>query len=151
LNETVAPAITDRWARYVATAMDLVLQHLQLRVAGELDALGADSADMAETLAGIATAAAAGSYPSQLAERLHAALSSTPAEGSSGDLASATQANEALRGQVVAALRTLDEVDAGEAAEAVRDELLRLVRRQVDRIGPLVAPLHMSFGPAVAS
>lgn len=150
LNETVAPAITDRWARYVASAMDLVLQHLQLRLAGELEMLGADNADMAESLAGIASAAAAGSYPPHLAARLQDALTATSPVAAAG-LASATETNEALRAQIVAALRVLDEPDAGEAAEAVRDELHRLIRRQVDRAGALVSPLHMSFGPAVAS
>ncbi|HJQ42189.1 MAG TPA: hypothetical protein VJ831_03825 [Jatrophihabitantaceae bacterium] len=151
LNETVAPAVTDRWARYVATAMDLVLQHLQLRLAGELDALGADNADMAETLAGIASAAAAGSYPPHLTERLQGTLTGPAPNGTTPDLTSATESNEALRAQVVAVLRVLDEPDAGDGAEAVRDELHRLIRRQVDRIGALVTPLHMSFGPAVAS
>jgi hypothetical protein len=150
LNETVAPAVTDRWARYVATAMDLVLHHLQLRLAGEFDVLVADNADMAETLTRIVSAAAAGSVPAHLASRLRDAVTATSADAAS-DLVSATQTNEALREQVVAGLRVLDEPDAGEGTDAVRDELHRLIRRQVDRVGALVTPLHMSFGPAVAS
>lgn len=150
LNETVAPAVTDRWAKYVATAMDLVLQHLQLRLAGEFDALGADNADMAETLTRLVSAAAAGDLPAHLAGRLQDAVTAISADAAP-DLASATETNEALRAQVVAALRVLDEPDADEGTDAVRDELHRLIRRQVDRVGALVTPLHMSFGPAVAS
>ena len=53
LNDTVMPNVEDRWARYVGTAMDLVLQHLQLRLAGELDIMPLDSLDMSETLAAV--------------------------------------------------------------------------------------------------
>ena len=58
LNQTLVPALEDRWARYVATAMDLVLQHLQLRVTAEEETLSSDGADMAGVLAGLARRAA---------------------------------------------------------------------------------------------
>ena len=144
LNDTVAPAVTDRWARYVATAMDLVLQHLQLRLAGELDTIGADNADMALSLAELAS--------STTNERLAAAIAPAEPDSTPGELASATELNERLRARVVDALRVVDEAPADDAEAArCRDELHRLIRRQVDRVGALVAPLHMSFGPAVAS
>ena len=144
LNDTVAPAVTDRWARYVATAMDLVLQHLQLRLAGESDAIGADNADMALSLAELAA--------STTNDRLAAALTPLDNEAAPGDLAGATALNERLRAQIVAALRVVDAAAPDDPeAERCRDALHRLIRRQVDRVGVLVEPLHMSFGPAVAS
>lgn len=144
LNDTVAPAVTDRWARYVAAAMDLVLQHLQLRLAGELDAIGADNADMALSLATLAA--------STTNKRLADAISLLDTTEASDELAHATALNERLRARVVDALRIVDAEPADDAdAARCRDELHRLIRRQVDRVGALVEPLHMSFGPAVAS
>jgi hypothetical protein len=144
LAETIVPAIDDRWARYVATAMDLVLQHLQLRLAGEFDALSADNADMARTLGALAADVGrrADAYPPVVD-----ALAPLPEPGPATDLASATAVNEALRGQVVVLLQALDRVAPDPVVEGWRDEVLRLVRRQVDRVNPLIAPLHMSFGP----
>lgn len=146
LSETIVPALEDRWARYVATAMDLVLQHLQLRLAGELDALVEDNADMAATLAGLAA-----DFPSAKA----ATLAGADVPASNGvpatDVRSATETNERLRAQVVAVLLALDAEPASPEVEAGRTELARLVRRQVDRVNPLVAPLHMSFSPGSGS
>ncbi|MFB7222742.1 hypothetical protein [Streptomyces sp. NPDC056227] len=158
LNETLLPKVEDRWARYVGTAMDLVIQHLQLRLAGEMDALDEDSADMAAVLAAIGGRAAAlgaqtegtaGSRWAELAELLP-----SPADGAHDhDLGDATARNERLRGAVVAVMRWLDEAGAqGEspAVREMRDEVHQLVRRQVDRTKPLVAPLFMSFGPVAS-
>jgi hypothetical protein len=153
LAETVVPAIEDRWARYAAAAMDLVLQHLQLRLAGELGAVTADNADMAQTLATIATdvAAAAEGSPGAYAQ-ISSAFRSLPApqpaaDLTAGDLAAVTATNERLRADVVALLHALDAAEPDPRIEAWRDEVLRLVRRQVDRINPMVAPLYMSFSP----
>jgi hypothetical protein len=156
LNDALLPGVTDRWARYVGTAMDLVLQHLQLRLAGELDAVQADNTDMSAALAGIAgraATAAPGPHGQRWQALLdHLAAAAGPPDGK-GPLASATQSNEALRRQVVEVLRWLDAEDPADVDDElriVRDELHRLIRRQVDRVNPLVEPLYMSFRPAVA-
>lgn len=148
LNDGLLPHVTDRWARYVGTAMDLVLQHLQLRLAGELDAIEADNADMAATLANVASRGNGSRWVPPLD-----ALPE-PAELRPGSLTSATELNETLRGQVVAVLRWLDATDPDgqdDELRAVRDDVHRLIRRQVDRINPLVEPLYMSFRPAAAA
>lgn len=159
LNDTIMPKVEDRWARYVGTAMDLMIQHIQLRLAGELDALKDDSADMAEILAGIAGKAAdrgaRGKDDEQalwtsLADLLTASAHPISADG----LADATAVNERFRTMVVDVMRWLDEHDDAEERpqiQEIRDELYQLVRRQIDRTKPLVEPLFMSFGPAVAS
>lgn len=156
LNDTLLPSVTDRWARYVGIAMDLVLQHLQLRLAGELNAVQADNADMSAALAGIAgRAATAASGPDggrwqALLDQLSGGTA--PADGN-GPLATATQSNEALRRQVVDVLRWLDAEDPADVDDelrTVRDELHRLIRRQVDRVNPLVEPLYMSFRPVAS-
>ncbi|MGX4694850.1 hypothetical protein [Streptomyces sp. JNUCC 63] len=158
MNETLLPKVEDRWARYVGTAMDLVIQHLQLRLAGELDALGEDSADMAAVLAAIGGRAAAlgartegsdGPRWAELAELLPSPAGSVHHH----DLGDATTGNERLRGAVVAVMRWLDEADAqgdSPAVREMRDEVHQLVRRQVDRTKPLVTPLFMSFGPVAS-
>lgn len=154
LNETLLPKVEDRWARYVGTAMDLVLQHLKLRLAHEGDVLAEDDADMLAVLASLGTRAAA------LAEQDTAATAPrweelaglvgaarTAEAGEHG----ATARNEELRGVVVAVMRWLDEADGADpAVEEMRDEVYRLVRRQVDRTRPLVEPLFMSFRPVAS-
>jgi hypothetical protein len=164
LNDVILPNVADRWARYMGTAMDLMLQHLQLRLAGELDAITEDSRDMSEVIAAIAaTASAAGQRASGTErgrwESLLDLLAAGPAAAAADDrLADATQVNEALRAQVVDLLRWLDTSDdsglgpAGQdTVRAISDDLHRLIRRQVDRTQPLVKPLFMSFGPTVPS
>lgn len=157
LNDTVLPQVDDRWARYVGTAMDLVLQHLQLRFAGELDALGVDNLDMSHTLTELAARAVqlgsqAGAGTERW-ERLLAALADHPEPTSQPLLAPATSLNESLRQRVVDVLRWLDDVDPSDEdadVAAMRADLHRLIRRQVDRVNTFVEPLYMSFGPAVA-
>jgi hypothetical protein len=147
LTETIVPALEDRWARYVAAAMDLVLQHLQLRLAGEVNALTVDNADIAQTLAGLAAAAAA-KPSSELAVAVAAAIGDLPDSCPNADLQATTTVNEALRAQVVAVLRALDAAQVDVQVDAWREELMQLVRRQLDRVQPLVEPLHMSFSPS---
>jgi hypothetical protein len=157
LNDTVLPNVTDRWARYVGTAMDLVLQHLQLRLAGEMTALQADNLDMSESLADLANRAmrrsagpdADGGAWETLLARLsrEATITDTPS------LPAATESNESLRQQVVDVLRWLDETDPNDVdpeLREIRDGVHQLIRRQVDRMNPMVEPLYMSFQPAVA-
>lgn len=158
LNDTLVPAIDDRWARYVATAMDLVLQHLALRVVGEADALAEDSADMAQTLAAVADrAAAAGRAAEDRADLAGAAVWEELARTATGStvppaepLPAATASNERLRADVVEVLRWLDRSASmlpGDSLDGLRDDVHRLVRRQTDRMNELVRPLFMSFGP----
>jgi hypothetical protein len=159
LNETLLPKVEDRWARYVGAAMDLVIEHLRLRLAGERSVLDEDSADMAAVLASVigrAAALGAGSGDSghprwgELAELLSPAARPAEYDTPRDDLAAATARNERLRGSVVAAMHWLDEAEArggGPDVEELRDELLRLTRRQVDRVTGLVEPLFMTFGP----
>jgi hypothetical protein len=159
LTATILPKVEDRWARYVATAMDLVLEHLQLRLAGEGSSLTEDSADMAAVLAGIAdTVAVMGGEGDDSRRELAASLGELlPAPGATtpaaDDLAGRTAQNERLRAVVVAVLRWLDEADerapVPEVAD-IRDRVYRLVRRQTDRNTALVRPLFMSFGPAAS-
>lgn len=156
LNDTLLPTIEDRWARYVANAMDLVLQHLELRLAGEADALAEDSADMAGTLAELVDAAARAaraeaapdaSQWTELADLVPAVTERGPS------LAEATTGNERLRDAVVAVIHWLDahEDDLDPTAVAdVRDAVHRLVRRQLDRMTAFVKPLYMSFGPVAS-
>jgi hypothetical protein len=164
LADTLVPAIEDRWARYVATAMDLVLQHLQLRLAGEFDAVGTDNLDMSQTLASLATTASRTGADHPEARDVFApvldALGEPPPEpsGAGGQLAAATRVNEELRARLVAVLGALDRAEAGRADDrtsaalaTLRDDVHRLIRRQVDRMNPLVVPLHMSFSPAPPS
>lgn len=170
LNETLLPKVEDRWARYVGTAMDLVLQHVQLRLAGELDVLDADSADMVAVLAAVGgRAAALGAGPGDTGGPRWgdlADLALSPAEdtetgetggtggtGRTGGLSDATVRNEELRGRVVAVMGWLDQADPrGDDPDlrALRDEVHQLVRRQVDRTKPLVEPLFMAFGPVAS-
>jgi hypothetical protein len=157
LRDTVLPAIEDRWARYVAQAMDLVLQHVQLRVTGEVDALTTDNADMVTTLAEVTTtAAAAGSGSAGAEAERWAALAALAPQAAAdpGRLQDATALNEALRCRTVEVLRWLDDnephVDT-DALEELRGTVHRLIRRQTDRQTAFVEPLFMSFGPAVAS
>jgi hypothetical protein len=143
LNDTVLPNVTDKWARYVGTAMDLVLQHLQLRLAGELDAIHADNADMAATVTQLAVRS----------ESVRARLTETT-PSATDTLATATYANEQLRRQMVDVLHWLDAEDPSDQdaeLRAVRDEVHQLIRRQVDRVNPLVEPLYMSFKPVASS
>lgn len=154
LSETILPAVEDRWARYVGTAMDLVLEHLQLRLAGESSSLAEDSADMAAVLSGVAQRVAAlGAEGDEAQQRLAASLGNVLPAASAGavpaDLAQLTAQNERLRGSVVDVLRWLDEGGDKQTAEidGIRDEVYRLVRRQTDRNTALVRPLFMSFGP----
>jgi hypothetical protein len=148
LNDTLLPAIEDRWARYVANAMDLVLQHLELRLAGELDALAEDSADMATSLAAVVQrgAAAADGWEGLGALVPEAGTAPSP-------LAEATAHNERLRAVVVDVIQWLDahedRLDPAAVAD-VRDELMQLVRRRLDRATAFVEPLFMSFGPAAS-
>lgn len=148
LTATLLPTIEDRWARYVAHAMDLVLQHLELRLAGESDALAEDSADIATTLAAVVQrAAAAGSGWEGLGTLV-------PAPGSApSPLVEATAHNERLRTVVVEVIGWLDtheaELDAA-VVDEVRDTVMRLVRRQLDRTTQFVEPLYMSFGPVAS-
>jgi hypothetical protein len=139
LAETIVPALDDRWARYVAAAMDLVLHHLQLRLAGEADAIAADNADLAHTLAAIAADVATAPRPYAA---IRDALAPPPLAGDG------TAVNEALRGQLVDLLHALDATPEDARVDAWRDQALRLVRREVDRVNPLVAPLYMTFSPA---
>jgi hypothetical protein len=161
LNDTLVPAIEDRWARYVATAMDVVLQHLALRVAGEADILAEDSVDMAHTLAAVADRAASAGRAAE--DRGDAAVATTweelariasgPTELLNGPLATATAANERLRADVVTVLGWLDrsESQLEDAAVAdLRHEVCQLIRRQTDRNNTLVRPLFMSFGPVAS-
>lgn len=148
LNDTLLPAIEDRWARYVANAMDLVLQHLELRHRGEHEALAEDSADMATTLAHVVQRAAdAGPAWEGLAAIVPDAGTIPPA------LTAATEHNERLRAALIEAIHWLDahepDLDRATVAE-VRDALMRLVRRQLDRVIPFVEPLFMSFGPVAS-
>ncbi|GAA0997340.1 hypothetical protein GCM10009555_094720 [Acrocarpospora macrocephala] len=144
LNETLLPHVEDRWARYAGAAMDLLLQHLKLRLAGEGDALAEDSADMLAVLAAIGgSAAALGGEWDSLAELVAGAAGDPP-----GD---ATARNEQLRGVIVAVMRWLDEAEGADpAVQDLRDEVYRLVRRQVDRTKPMVEPLFMSFRPVAS-
>ncbi len=157
LNDTVAPKVEDRWARYVATAMDLVLQHLQLRLAGELDTMAADSLDMSETLAVVAGQAVRhgedGGEDRDTWAALLQQLGTVAPDAAVQRLDEAVARNEALRGQLVAVLQWLDQTDPDDEdpqLHAIRDELHRLVRRQVDRLVPFVEPLYMSFRPGGA-
>ena len=156
LRDTVLPAVEDRWARYVAQAMDLVLQHVQLRVAGEVDALTADNDDMVSTLAGVtAFAAEAGKRAAGVeAERWAALATPAPQPAThSARLLKTTELNEQLRARTVEVLHWLDQnephVEAG-AAGQLRDTVHRLIRRQTDRTTALVEPLFMSFGPVAS-
>jgi|SRR5829696_6295220 len=159
LSSAILPKVEDRWARYVGTAMDLVLEHLQLRLAGEGSSLTEDSADMAAVLAGIAdTVAVMGAEGDDVRRELATSLGDLlPAPGSTPppgeDLAGLTAQNERLRAVVVDVMRWLDEADGrGSVPEVadVRDRVYRLVRRQTDRNTALVRPLFMSFGPAAS-
>ncbi|WP_433496593.1 hypothetical protein ACQP1K_16465 [Sphaerimonospora sp. CA-214678] len=158
LNESLLPKVEDRWARYVGSAMDLVLQHLKLRLAGEMDMMAEDSADMLTVLAAVGGRAAALAERSgrdgsprweELAEIVAGAAERA---GDRPEPEDAVGRNEELRGVVVAVMRWLDDAeDAGhpELGE-LRDEVYRLVRRQVDRTKPLVEPLFMSFRPVAS-
>jgi hypothetical protein len=159
LSATILPKVEDRWARYVGTAMDLVLQHLQLRLAGEGSSLTEDSADMAAVLAGIAeTVAALGAEGDDVRRELATSLGDLllapgTTQPAGEDLAGLTAQNERLRAVVVDVLRWLDEVEErGPVPEVadIRDRVYRLVRRQTDRNTALVRPLFMSFGPAAS-
>jgi hypothetical protein len=159
LSATIMPKVEDRWARYVGTAMDLLLEHLQLRLSGETSSLTEDSADMAAVLAGIAdTVADMGREGDDARRELATSLGELlPGPGVGGPAAEGlpglTAQNERLRAVVVDVLRWLDEAEKREpVAEVVdiRDRVYRLVRRQTDRNTVLVRPLFMSFGPAAS-
>lgn len=155
LNETLLPKVEDRWARYVGTAMDLVLQHLKLRLAQEGGVLEEDSADMLASLAALGTRAVT------LAERSTdnggprweelAELISDAADPKTRGVHDPTARNEELRSAVITVMRWLDEAEstAPEVRE-MRDEVYQLVRRQVDRTKPMVEPLFMSFRPVTS-
>jgi hypothetical protein len=161
LNDTLVPAIEDRWARYVATAMDLVLQHLALRVTGEAASLADDSADMVAVLAGVADRSAtagraaeqAGDADCARAWETLATIATPTIRDNDTSLASLTRQHEELRAAVVGVLRWLDAADnvVDEAAlTTLRDDLHHLIRRQTDRMTELVRPLFMAFGPVAS-
>lgn len=139
LTAVVLPSIEDRWARYVATSMDLLLEHLSLRLTRGPELEAQDSADMTATLLRLGSA-----HPTVadlvLADEPPAAVVSDPEH--------ALAHNEALRAKVVRIITWLD-TDGPDPAdrETIRAELDALVRRQVDRNTELTRPLFMSFGP----
>jgi hypothetical protein len=161
LNDTLVPAIEDRWARYVATAMDLVLQHLSLRVTGEHATLSEDGADMAAVLAGLTRRAAdagraaeqAGRHDAAAAWESLALIAGRTPRPAGTTLAAQTRHHEQQRATVVDALRWLDSAE-GVVDDVVRatssDDLHHLVRRQTDRMTEIVRPLFMAFGPVAS-
>lgn len=160
LNDTLMPAIEDRWAGYVASAMDLVLQHLSLRVTGEADTLIDDSADMAAVLAAVAQQAARAGRAAEQSNDVDGARAWEALAGVASrrvlpadfSLASLTQQHEQLRSVVIEVLRWLDAADGVEnaALSALRDEVHHMIRRQTDRMTELVRPLFMAFGPVAS-
>lgn len=161
LNDTLVPAINDRWAGYVATAMDLVLQHLSLRVTGEAESLTTDSADMAAVLAGVAQKAVNAGRAAEQADDVDearawetlAGLTSRTVRPVDDSLRSLTLQHEELRGAVVEVLRWLDAAEGSvdnAARDSLHEEVHHLIRRQTDRMTELVRPLFMAFGPVAS-
>lgn len=182
LRTVVQPALEDRWARYVASAMDVMFEHLILRAAGESDLLGEDNADLRQTLGRLgatardhadeaawlplaaladaavdeddgpdeppdATDATAATAATEEPAGTGGTADATATVGAAGERDPATAENERLRAVLVEALAAAERLPAGPDADAVRDDLLRLVRRQLDRQVALTRPLFMSFGP----
>lgn len=171
LREVVIPAIEEPWPRYVAKAMEKLLEHLELRALHEERLLVEDSAELDELLGGLAqrfSSAPFDASPSLSAWRalpLPAGAPGSPTPGGPGHrgepaadgqpqgLKALNEGNEARRTHLVAAIEAMDAAERddtlGTALEESRTRVRTYLRRELDRDVLLTRPTFMSFGPPV--
>ncbi|HLN05383.1 MAG TPA: hypothetical protein VK217_03830 [Acidimicrobiales bacterium] len=168
LREVVIPAIEEPWPRYVAKAMEKLLEHLELRALHEERLLAEDITELDEVLGSLAESFADPSLASSAALSAWRALplpgSATGALGHRGEsgagvaqaqgLQALNEGNEARRAHLVAAIEAMDTAERDDALETAlaecRARVRTYLRRELDRDVLLTRPTFMSFGPPVA-
>jgi len=155
LRAVVIPAIDDKWARYVASAVELVLEHVQLRIEQEPALLRADNADMLGLLREIEQAAnSTPNEPHVAGVRATAAAALTGgALAVDAGPAELTAANEHYRSALANIIDSLNDgataAPGSAAVERIRHSIREVLLRQVGRQEQLARPLFMSFAPPV--
>ncbi len=151
MREVVIPAIEEPWPRYVAKAMEKILEHLELRALHEERFLADDSAELDE-LFDLLTGALSAPGLVELAPIAAWLALAAPAPPPSGDhsaqsLAALNAGNEARRAHLVSAIEAMDASGADEALAPIRTEVRSYLRRELDRDVVLTRPTFMSFAP----
>jgi hypothetical protein len=125
LDEVIAPATADGFAREQAGLLSSLLEHVRLRIVLEHDQLVEDTADMRETLGGLdGSAGAAAEVPGRSA--------GVPS------IADLRAENTALRQVLADAVDTLEGPGGDPPAEL--KEVRALLRRQLDRDRRMIGP-----------
>ena len=155
LTDVVIPSVADDWPRYVARAMEALLEHLELRWKHELTFLAEDTVDIRELFDGMHKALTAGDPLAghEVVQGVVADIESLLAEPARASAAVALQAiaeeNEAYRTVFEHALVSFDAID-DEAVTAelgdVRSHVRQLLQRQLERDVTLARPTFMHFG-----
>jgi len=148
LREVIVPDLSDEWAKYVARAMDRVLDHLAVRWELEGKLLAEDSAELRALFPEL-EAAVAGSAPLRPAAAELSAASAEPALGAPISVSALAEENERLRSSLRRFVEALDA--SGDAEAPAHGLVLRYLRREVDRESRLAKPVFMHFGPRAGS
>ena len=154
LANVVTPSVSEDWPRYVAKAMELLLEHLELRWKHELTFLAEDTVDMRELFGtmrkelGAGASATNDAFGGVLAD-LDAILAEPAHASGAVELRVLAEENEAHREVLERALLRMDAVDNGDGSDLddVRANIRQLLRRQLDRDVTLARPTFMHFGP----
>jgi hypothetical protein len=165
MREVVIPAIEEPWPRYVAKAIEKLLEHLELRALHEERFLSEDIEELDELFewlkVGFTEPPLASSITLSAWCRVQA-----PGDPGRGDaprgegeatpqfgLQVLNEANEARRAHLVAAIEAMDEAGHDDALRSsiaeCRNHVRAYLRRELDRDVLLARPTFMSFGPPV--
>ncbi len=155
LREVVIPAIEEPWPRYVAKAMEKLLEHLELRALHEERLLAEDNAELDDLFRLLGESFAAEplvANPSLSAWRALPMPDAAPATSEAGDgralgLQALNEGNEARRAHLVAAIEAMDASGQDGELESCRTQVRSYLRRELDRDVVLTRPTFMSFAP----
>jgi hypothetical protein len=156
LNEVIIPNLADDWARYVARAMEKIVDHLERRWEHELEFLAVDTTELDELLRELRPALDEGDLGGRgelagvrdaIAARLDGAEPLPPVP----DVAKLNETNEAYRGTLQQVLEGMEAAAADdelrERLEPLRERIRVSLRRELDRDIVLAEPTYMLFGP----
>jgi hypothetical protein len=165
MREVVIPAIEEPWPRYVAKAIEKLLEHLELRALHEDQFLSEDIEELDELFEWLRARFA---EPPLASSTALLAWCAGPGTGNGGQdelepgdggtktrsgLQALNEANEARRRHLVAAIEAMDEAERDDALRssisACRDHVRAYLRRELDRDVLLARPTFMSFGPPI--